>query len=280
MRFIVGILVSVFIITYSICALSFTSFDGIEPKIPKSGERFRATSTWVATEKILWFVATESGMRGWNRRLFISIVWNESRGRSKSIGDYGCAKGLTQIHVGGIGFKGGKQINCTNDARNVLPTELVYNSSDDYMEPFLNLRSGAFLFARKTANAGGSPFDGLSLYAGCRIGSQCHKDLLGKHLHWLQSGLLKRIIVMEEAEKRNEEFMAALRGFVIRAIDKTNHLLQCHVVVLLPYPRRWEVCDGHCQAPEALVGYFPGPLQKGRGEDRGTHRSLQLLPVR
>lgn len=178
----------------SITSLEFLGLDEVKPR---NNGYFLATRDWLKVEKIIWRLATENGMRGWTRRLFVSIIWNESAGIPTVVGDNGCAKGLSQIHVGGFGVKNGVTFKCPNDLRRLLPKDLI-RDTNDYMDVELNLKVGIYFYSKLSNEM--NPFDALSVYAGCKPNTECARYILGKHLYWLKSGLLERIKDLEKSD--------------------------------------------------------------------------------
>lgn len=170
------------------------NFKDLQINAPASGERFHATKRWQAIEPIAWNIATEHKLRGWMRRIFMIIIWNESRGHYDVMGDAGCAYGLMQLHVGGCNDDGKR---CTADNRRLFP-EYLQIPSAYFINPTINLQAGAIklLLSKKR----GSAFSASARYAGCAPNGQCARRLWGRHKWWWQTGLRKRIIMLEEKE--------------------------------------------------------------------------------
>lgn len=165
---------------------------GVRPTPPASWESFRATATWQKTEKIAWRVATEEGLDGWSRRVFMIIVWNESRGQAKAVGDEGCSLGLTQLQVGGSSVRG---VQCA-DNRKIMGDKLNSLPRDRFLEPEVNLRASIAMLRRLGFES--DPLRALSQYAGCEVHTgNCAKRIYGRYLWWW-SGMKERIEKLEE----------------------------------------------------------------------------------
>ena len=162
---------------------------------PASGERFRATPTWLATERVVWDEAATSGATKEERRLLLSIAWNESRGRHAAIGDHGCAWGVFQIQLGGVGMRG----RCAADSYKVLGPEFQVQRGA-FLEPRLSTRAALALLRRLGSQR--YPDIALVQYAGCNPGGKCAEKLLGRHRWWKETGLETRWLTLEHQDRR------------------------------------------------------------------------------
>ena len=69
-------------------------------KATARGERFYPGKRWADNGQAVFDIATREGLSGWGRRVWMMIVYNESRLNPGVRGDQGCAYGLGQVHVG------------------------------------------------------------------------------------------------------------------------------------------------------------------------------------
>ena len=166
-------------------------FSGMLADEPPSHEGFYPTIHWKGIEQLAWDTATKAGLTGWTRRLFMIIVWNESRGKPDVIGDKGCAVGLMQIHVGGLNKKGKP---CPADNRPLLPEHLRV-TREEFLNPSINLEAGAYLLLYK--KGGGTAFSATARYAGCQPKSGCANRIWSRHYWWWLTGLKKRVLKLE-----------------------------------------------------------------------------------
>jgi hypothetical protein len=178
---------------------STRDFSNVMPIAPASGERFTPTKKWLAIEQLAWETATEIGLTGWMRRIFMIIIWNETRGNPDPLprGDNGCAMGLMQIHVGGFQTNG--MIKCRNDNRKLLPKHLKL-PKEYFLNPQINLEAGAYLLQRKRGK--GTAFSASARYAGCKPEGKCAHMVWGRHHWWWITGLDKRIISLETMNRQ------------------------------------------------------------------------------
>jgi len=174
-------------------------FSSLLANEPASGEGFYPTTQWKVIEPLAWNIATKVGLTGWTRRLFMIIVWNESRGKPAVIGDRGCAMGLMQIHVGGTNKKGGP---CPTDNRSLLPGHLQV-AREEFLNPKINLEAGAHLLLRKKGS--GTAFSATARYAGCSPKSNCAKRVWSRHYWWWLTGLNKRVLKLESEERKGTQ---------------------------------------------------------------------------
>jgi hypothetical protein len=170
------------------------------PVPPKSGERFRNTATWESVESIIWTAATEAGATPSERRLLLSIAWNESRGRADAVGDKGCSLGLYQIQVGGM----------STDKRMCADNRLILRHGRDlpratFLDPWSATPAALELLRLRGSKT--DPDGALASYAGCRgrvavapLPDQppgCAYLVLGRHEWWRQTGLDARFRMLE-----------------------------------------------------------------------------------
>ena len=182
-------------------------FRGIRAQPPKSGECFGHNDpTWEAAEELAWAVLTEQGSRGWERRLLMTTLYNETRGRWHLIGDAGCAHGGFQLHVGGTVQRKAKPkrwqkrvgpglVCCLADNRRYFPDDMQELSPEKLRDPTLNTRGALALMRQKGSEQ--NPFHALARYSGVAPKGARAERIWGRHKHWWQTGLGRRIKLRE-----------------------------------------------------------------------------------
>jgi len=195
------------------------TFRTVEAAPPKSGERFRATALWEKSEELAWKTLTKLGSRGWERRLMMTTLWNETRGHWDKIGDGGCAIGGYQVHVGSIVTRrvgwtppvtkqrkrswhkklSSRRYRCMTDNRRLFGKALRGLTPDDFLEPIANISAALQLMRHRRSQQ--NAFSALARYAGSAPGGSSARRVWGRHKHWWVTGLGKRIMKRETEEK-------------------------------------------------------------------------------
>jgi len=188
-------------------------------KTVSSTEKFFADTLWEEAEELAWTTLTHLGSSGWERRLMMTTLYNETRGRWNKVGDGGCAFGGFQVHVGATvtrrkGWKrpttktnkktwhkklSQRTYKCRIDNRVYLDEEFKRLHPGTFMEPSMNVR-----VALATMRGKGSlrnPFSALARYAGTGPSNKKAKRIWGRHKHWWVTGLKKRILKREKEER-------------------------------------------------------------------------------
>lgn len=172
-------------------------------------ERFKVTREWAAVESLVWTTAKDAGATTEERRVLLGIAWNETRGRPGLVGDDGCAWGMFQIHVGGLGTK--RQV-CHSDARLVLPLEYDL-PREACLDATLSTRAALLLLRMRGSRSNADA--ALASYAGCQRPTArrvkendpptCAERVLERHRWWRETGLDDRWAALEGVTVEREK---------------------------------------------------------------------------
>lgn len=86
-------------------ALAVTPEEFLALSGTKRKEVFKETDQWKEYGPLVYKIGAREGLADWELKLWMTMVWNESRFKPKAEGDNGCARGLGQVHVGGQTWK-------------------------------------------------------------------------------------------------------------------------------------------------------------------------------
>lgn len=188
-------------------------------------EVFQETPLWKKFGPLAYKIGDQTGLNFWELRVWMLILWNESRFNPNPFGDAdkGCSVGMGQVQVGGVYFVYPKCPNtginnvcpsipkkCPTDNRSLLPTnhpvygDMSKQVAEKFRDPGVGITASAILFKQRTHQFV-SPFDASAGYAGCVDAGKpvdlskpgCIGNLMRLHKWWWDSGMAQAITKLE-----------------------------------------------------------------------------------